>query len=88
MGQKTKLIGQMFKIQKEIGRLETTYEDKGIEVAIRGGGFISSPKITKLQVGEAEIRDIIEVLNQALKKAHGRAIKKLQEIGGGLPGMV
>lgn len=84
MGQKAKLASQMFKIQKQLTHIETEYEEKGIKVVIKGGGFISSPKIKELEIGEGAERNLSDVLNKALKKSHQRAMKKLQEVGGGL----
>lgn len=81
-GQQAKLVSQMFKIQKELSNLETEHEDKGIRVMIKGGGLITAPQIKELK-GNGNEGDLVAVLNQALKKSHERAIKKLQEIGGG-----
>jgi len=84
MGQKTKLAGQMLKIQKQLGRVETEYDQNGIRVVIKGGGFISSPKIKELTIASGAESELIDVLNKALKKSHKRALKKLQAVGGGL----
>lgn len=84
MGQKAKLASQMFKIQKQLTGVQTEREEKGIKVVIKGGGFISSPKIKELSIDEGSEKNLIDVLNKALKESHQRALKKLQAVGGGL----
>jgi len=86
MGQQAKAFTKMLKIQKKLSKLETAYENKEIKVVIRGGGLVSGPKIKSLDVPEGREDDLVAVLNEALKKAHERSLKKLQEIGGGLGG--
>jgi len=87
MGQKAKMASQMFKIQKQLSNVTTEYEEKGLKVVIKGGGFISSPKIKELEIeGQMDDKEMVEVLNKALKESDKRSLKKLQEIGGGLQG--
>ncbi len=81
-GQKAKLIGQMLKIQKQLSGLQTEYEQEGTRVVVKGGGLITAPQIKEL-VTDGNERNLIETLNRALKESHEKAIKKLQEVGGG-----
>ena len=86
MGQKTKMMGQLFKVQKQLNALETKLEEKGIKVVIKGGGLLSGPKVKQLEIDEGSEANMINVLNKALKKSHKRSMKKLQEVGGSLQG--
>lgn len=88
MGQKAKMAGQMFKIQKQLAGVTSEYQEKGIRVVIKGGGLLSAPKIKELDFeGEVEDKDIVEVINKALKESHQKSLKKLQEVSGDLQGM-
>ncbi|PIU02100.1 hypothetical protein COT66_01955 [Candidatus Shapirobacteria bacterium CG09_land_8_20_14_0_10_49_15] len=88
IGQKAKMAGQMFKIQKELAGVTTEYEEKGIKVVIKGGGLINAPKIKELEFeGEVEDKDIVEIINKALKESHQKSLKKLKEVSGDLQGM-
>jgi len=89
MGQKAKMAGQMFKVQKQLSSITTEFEEKGVRVVIKGGGLISAPKIKKLEFeGEIDDRDLVEIFNKALKESHRKSLKKLQEVSGDLQGMM
>lgn len=89
VGQKAKMAGQMLKIQKQLAGVTTEYERKGIKVVIKGGGLISAPKIKSLEFeGEVEDKEIVKVLNEALKQSHQKSLKRLKEVSGDLQSMV
>lgn len=88
LGQYKQIMDQMKTMQKAMEALVTEIEEDGVKVVIRGGGLMSGPKVETLEYPEEKKHKLTEVLNKALKKSHEVATKKLQEMGGGLGGMM
>ncbi len=61
--------------QKKLAQLETEYEENGIKVAISG-----DQKIKFLSIQGQENRQLVDVLNKALKKSQKMAAKEAQDI--------
>ena len=74
---------QAMAIQRELAAEEVVVEEKGVKVVISG-----DQKIKKLEVQGIANETLIEVLNLAIKRSQEVAAKKLQQISGGLSGLL
>ncbi|HUV43092.1 MAG TPA: YbaB/EbfC family nucleoid-associated protein [Patescibacteria group bacterium] len=78
-----KMRDQAMAIQRELAAEEIEVEDKGIKVVITG-----DQKIQTVEIKGEKKDDLIEVLNEAIKKSQEVAAQKLQQMGGGLGGLL
>ncbi len=74
---------QAMQIQKALSEEVITVEKNGVEVVITGDQKVQSVKIN----GNPD-HNILEAINEAIKKSQEVAAKKLQEMGGGLGGLL
>lgn len=83
LGELKKLRDQALAMQKALAA-ETIYvEENGVKVVMSG-----DQKVKELVVDGEALEKVKEVLNKALKKSQEVAAKKLQEMGGGLTGLL
>ena len=78
-----KMRAQAVKIQKELAAEEVEVEEKGVKVVMGGDQKVKSLQIDGVDYGRA-----VDVLNKAVKKSQKMAAKKLQQMGGGLTGLL
>lgn len=78
-----KMRDQAMAIQRELAAEEVVVEEQGVKVVMTGDQKIKSLEID----GESQNR-LIDVLNKAIKKSQEVAAKKLQEMSGGLSGLL
>jgi len=78
-----KMRDQAMAIQRQLAAEEVVVEEKGVRVVMSG-----DQKIKELVVQGISNQILIEVLNKAIKKSQEVAAKKLQEMGGGLTGLL
>jgi len=83
LGELKKMRDQAVKIQKQLAEEEVEIEEDGIKVIVSGDQKIQVFEID----GESEAR-VVNVLNKALKKSQKVAAKKMQEMSGGLSGLL
>lgn len=70
-------------IQRQLAAEEVVVEEQGIKIVMSG-----DQKVKTLEIdGESQNR-LIDVLNKAIKKSQEVAAKKLQEMSGGLTGLL
>ncbi len=83
MAELKKMRDEALKIQRELAAEKIELEENGIKVVVSG-----DQKIQSLEVqGEAQ-NNLIEVLNKALKRSQEVAAKKVQQMSGGLSGLL
>lgn len=85
---KAKMAMQVFKMKKEIENQTYEFEDMGINISVSGFMAMSEPKIKSLLVNGVENKALVDALNKALKKSTEASMKKMQELGKGLEGMI
>jgi DNA-binding protein YbaB len=85
---KAKMAMQVFKMKKEIENQSYEHDDMGINIVVSGFMAMSEPKIKSLLVNGVENKALVEALNKALKKSTEASMKKMQELGKGLEGMI
>lgn len=77
------LRNQALAMQKALEQETVTVERNGVKVVMTG-----NQKIVKLEVDGEDKRNISDAINDALKESQKVAAKKLQEMGGGLSGLL
>lgn len=83
LGQLKKLRDEAKKIQEELGRIEVEEE--------KGRGYVkltADMKVKPVRVNGEEMNDLRDALNDAIEKAQKKAAHKMQEMGGGLMGLL
>lgn len=74
---------QAMEMQKALAQEKIEMEEQGIRVVMTGDQQVKEIEIE----GEAQHR-LVDVLNKAIKKSQEVAARKLQEMGGGLGGLL
>lgn len=74
---------QAKRLQKQLAEEKMEVEEDEVKVVISG-----DQKIQLLEIDGTEEKRIVDVLNKALKKSQEMAAKKMQEMSGGLMGML
>ncbi len=74
---------QAMQIQQSLAQEVITIERDGVKILITG-----DQKIQSVMVDGAQDRRLLEALNEAIKKSQELAAKKLQEMSGGLGGLL
>lgn len=83
LGELKKMRDQAMQIQRQLAAEEITVEKKGILIVITG-----DQKIKEIRTNGKSDKDIAEAVNEAVKKSQEVAAKKLQEMSGGLGGLL
>ncbi|MDP3726993.1 MAG: YbaB/EbfC family nucleoid-associated protein [bacterium] len=83
LGDLKKMRDQAMAIQRELQGEEVTVEKNGVQVIITG-----DQKIKELSSNGRSDNDIKEAVNEAVKKSQEVAARKLQQMGGGLQGLL
>lgn len=83
IGELKKMRDQAMAIQKQLQAEEVTVEKHGVYVVITG-----DQKIKELQTNGKSDNNIKDAINEAVKKSQEVAAKKLQQMGGGLGGLL
>ncbi len=78
-----KMRSQAIALQKELEKIRESAEKGGIKVVVSG-----DQKIQYIEMNGEERRDLVELINEALKKVQKEAAKKMVEMGGGLSGLL
>lgn len=83
LGELKKMRDQAMQIQRQLQAEEITIEKKGILVVITG-----DQKLKEIKTNGKSDKDIVEAVNEAVKKSQEIAAKKLQQMSGGLGGLL
>ncbi len=83
LGELKKMRDQAMQIQRQLQAEEITVEKKGILVIITG-----DQKLKEIRTNGKSDKDIVEAVNEAIKKSQEIAAKKLQQMSGGLGGLL
>lgn len=74
---------EAMRIQKALAQETVEVEEGGIRVVMAG-----DQKVKKIEIDDEENSRLVDVLNKAIKRSQEVAAKKLQEMGGGLSGLL
>lgn len=83
LGDMNQLRKQAKQMQQELAAEQIVIEEGDIRVVITG-----DQRVVELSVQGISSPDVIDVLNRSIKKSQEMAAKKLQEMTGGLGGML
>lgn len=83
VGELKKLRDEAMKIQKELQQIVVTASRGRVSVELT-----ADMKIKKFELNGEEMKDAVDALNDALEKAQKKAAGKMQEMGGGLSGLL
>lgn len=83
LGELKKMRDQAMQIQRMLQAQEMTVDKNGVTVIITG-----DQKIKELHTNDRSDRDIMEAINEAVKKSQEMAAKELQKMSGGLGGLL
>lgn len=82
-GELLKLRQQAKKLQEELELIDHMEERSGMKVKVNG-----SQTVTYLEVDGEEKRDLMDLINRAMKEVQKKSAKKMLEMGGGLGGLL
>jgi len=83
IGDIKRMRDQAMQIQRELQGEEVTVDKNGVHIVISG-----DQKIKELLSNGQSDNDVKEAINEAIKKSQEVAAKKLQQMGGGLGGLL
>lgn len=83
MGELKKLRDQAMQIQKALQAEQITVEKNGVVIVMTG-----DQKVVSISTNGRSDNDVKEAINEAIKKSQEVAAKKLQQMGGGLGGLM
>jgi len=83
IGEIKKMRDQAMQIQRELQAEEVIVEKNGVRLVISG-----DQKIKELTSNGKSDNDVKDAVNEAIKKSQEAAAKKLQQMGGGLGGLL
>lgn len=83
IGDLKKMRDQAMEIQRQLQQEEVTVEKNGVKIVITG-----DQKIKTLETNDRGDGDIQDAINEAIKKSQEIAARKLQQMGGGLGGLL
>lgn len=83
VGELKKMRDQALAIQKQLAAESVEVNENGVRLVITG-----DMKIRELEIDGAPNKRVLDVVNKGLKKAQEMAAKKMQEMSGGLGGLL
>ncbi|HCR35641.1 hypothetical protein A2130_00965 [Candidatus Woesebacteria bacterium GWC2_33_12] len=83
LGELNKMRQQANALQKELEKIIETLEKKGWSVSVTG-----DQKIRYIKKDGQDFNDLVELINEVMKKVQKEAAKKMMEMGGGLSGLL
>lgn len=83
LGELNKMRQQASALQKELEKITETMEKNGWSVSITG-----DQKIRYIKKDSEDMKFLVDLINEAMKKVQKEAAKKMMEMGGGLSGLL
>lgn len=83
VGELKKMRDQAVQIQKQLQEEKVEIDENGVHIVVSG-----DQKVQLLEIDGAQNLRVLEALNKALKKSQEVAAKKMQEMSGGLSGLL
>ena len=78
-----KMRSQALALQKELEKIRESEERNGMKVVVTG-----DQKVAYIEINGEERKDLVDLINDAMKKVQKEAAKKMMEMGGGLSGLL
>lgn len=83
LGELNKMRQQASALQKELEKIIETIEKNGWSVSVTG-----DQKIRYIKKDGEDMKFLVDLINEAMKKVQKEAAKKMMEMGGGLSGLL
>jgi hypothetical protein len=83
LGELKKMRDQAMQMQKALAQEKIEVEEQGIRIVMTG-----DQKIETIEIDDENQFKLVDVLNKAIKKSQEVAARKLQEMSGGLGGLL
>ena len=83
LGELNKMRQQASALQKELEKIIETIEKNGWSVSVTG-----DQKIRYIKKDGEDLKVLVDLINEAMKKVQKEAAKKMLEMGGGLSGLL
>ena len=83
LGELKKMRDQAMQIQRQLQAEEIRVSKNGVDIVITG-----DQKLKEIHTNNRSDKDILEAVNEAVKKSQEVAAKKLQQMSGGLGGLL
>jgi len=83
IGELKKMRDEAMRIQKELAAEKVELDEGGIRIVISG-----DQKIQELEIEGENQAPLIEILNKAIKRSQEIAARKVQQMSGGLSGLL
>jgi len=83
LGDLNKMRKQAKTLQDELSQIKESYESGKYKVVVTG-----DQKVDYIEIDGESAKDLVEVINKAMKNVQKKAAKKMLEMGGGLSGLL
>jgi len=83
VGELNKLRQQAKELQRELEKIKETQEKGDYKVGVSG-----DQKILFIQVDGDDQKELVDLINKALKNVQKKSAKKMMDMGGGLSGLL
>lgn len=83
LGQLNEMRKKAAELQKELEKIVETVEKRGYTVSVSG-----DQKIRYIKKDGEDLRELTDLINEAMKKVQKESAKKMMEMGGGLSGLL
>ncbi|MDP1710250.1 MAG: YbaB/EbfC family nucleoid-associated protein [bacterium] len=83
IGQLNEMRKKANELQKELEKIIETLEKRGWTVSVTG-----DQKIRYIKKDGEDLTELVDLINEAMKKVQKEAAKKMMEMGGGLSGLL
>lgn len=83
LGQLNDMRKKAQELQKELEKIIETVEKHGYQVSVTG-----DQKIRYIKKDGEDLKELTELINEAMKKVQKESAKKMMEMGGGLGGLL
>lgn len=82
-GNLIKLRQQAKKLQEELEKIEHSEASGNMKIKVNG-----AQQVVYIEIDGKERRDLVELINKAMKNVQKEAAQKMMEMGGGLGGLL
>ena len=83
LGQLNDMRKKANELQKELEKIIETLEKRGWTVSVTG-----DQKIRYIKKDGEDLKELVDLINEAMKKVQKESAKKMMEMGGGLSGLL
>jgi len=83
LGELAKMRQKAMELQKELEKIIETLEKHGWSVSVTG-----DQKIRYIKKDGEDLKELVDLINEAMKKVQKESAKKMMEMGGGLGGLL